>query len=151
MMSHILNINDVAVSAKPVELVCLGLGSCIGLFVTDRIKKVSGGAHIPLPSGSKSIDMKGADELLEQLLQKVQSKGGNINRLRAKITGGSNILSHEIAIGDQNALSIVELLQARKIYIAATDLGGNVSRSVRFNSITQELLISTSAQKIYSI
>ncbi|SKC54300.1 chemotaxis protein CheD [Ohtaekwangia koreensis] len=151
MMSHILNINDIAVSAKPVELVCFGLGSCIGLFVTDRIKKVSGGVHIPLPGGTTGIDMKGADELLEQMLQKVQSKGGNLNRLRAKVTGGSSILSHENAIGEQNALSVVQLLQARKIYIAATDLGGNVSRSVRFNSVTQELIISTSTHEFYKI
>jgi chemotaxis protein CheD len=132
-------------------MICVGLGSCIAVFVTDRIKKVSGGAHIPLPNGESTAELKSAGEIIDELLHKLQRKGGDVNRLRAKIAGGANVLDHTIDIGEQNASSIMELLRARKIYIAGSDLGGTVCRSVHFNSVTQELTVSTSEQNKYVI
>jgi chemotaxis protein CheD len=151
MMSCVLDINEVEVSVRPVEMVCVGLGSCVAVFVTDRIRKVYGGAHIPLPCGEFTAGMKSAGEIIDELLYKLQRKGGDVNRLRAKIAGGANVLDQTLDIGKQNAESVMELLHARKIYIAGSDLGGTISRSVRFNSVTQELTISTSEQEKYII
>jgi chemotaxis protein CheD len=141
MMSRILSVNDVEVSVRPVELVCDRLDTCIAVFVTDRIRKVSGGACIPLSCAGERID---------ELLHKLQRKGGDVKRLRATGAGGAGVLDSAIDAG-QNAQAILELLQNRKIYISGSDLGGNKSRSVRFNSVTQTLTISTTEQEEYII
>lgn len=140
-MSRILSVNDVEVSVRPVELVCDRLDSCIAVFVTDRIRKVSGGACIPLSC---------AGEMIDELLYKLQRKGGDVKRLRAKIAGGAGVLDSAKDAG-HNALAILELLQNRKIYISGWDLGGNKPRSVRFNSVTQTLTICTAEQEEYII
>lgn len=142
MMSRILCVNEVEVSVRPVELVCDTLDACIAVFVTDRIRKVSGGACIPLSC---------AGEMIDELLYKLQRKGGDVNRLRAKIAGGAGVLDAAINAEQQNAQSILELLQDRKIYISGSDLGGSKCRSVRFNSVTQELTIFTAEQEEYII
>lgn len=142
MMSRVLSVNDVEVSVRPVELVCDRLDACIAVFVTDRIRKVSGGACTPLSC---------AGEMIDELLYRLQRKGGDVNRLRAKIAGGAGILDSAIEAGQQNIQAILELLQERKIYISGSDLGGNISRTVRFNSVTQELIISTDKQEEYII
>jgi chemotaxis protein CheD len=142
MMSRVLSVKDVEVSVRPVELVCDRLDTCIAVFVTDRIRKVSGGACTPLSC---------AGEMIDELLYKLQRKGGDVNRLRAKIAGGAGVLDSAIETGRQNVQVIQELLQARKIYVSGSDLGGNISRSVRFNSVTQELTILTAEQKEYII
>jgi chemotaxis protein CheD len=151
MMSRVLGIKDVEVSVRPVEMVCEELDSCIAVFVTDRIRKVSGGAYIPLLCDDANAEMKCVAELIDELLYKLERKGGSINRLRAKIAGGANILDPAIDAGRHYTQSILELLQAKKIYISGSDLGGKTSRSVRFNSVTQELMISTSEQENYII
>lgn len=151
MMSRVLGLNEVEVSVKPVELVCEELDSCIAVFVTDRIRKVSGGAYIPLPCSDAKTEMKCVVELIDELLYKLERKGGSVNRLRAKIAGGANILDPAMDVGGHCTQSVLDLLQAKKIYISGSDLGGKISRSVRFNSVTQELMISTSEQQNYII
>ena len=141
-MSRMLSVNEVEVSVRPVELVCDRLDACIALFVTDRIRKVSGGACIPVSC---------AGEMIDELLYKLQRKGGDVNRLRAKIAGGAGVLDSAIDAGRHNAQAILGLLQERKIYISGSDLGGTKPRSVRFNSVTQELTISTAGQEEYII
>ncbi|HEY9046502.1 MAG TPA: chemotaxis protein CheD [Ohtaekwangia sp.] len=151
MRSQALSINDVKVYIGPVELVCYGLGSCIGLFITDRLRNISGCAHIPLPWGEGSADMRGADEMLPELLDAFRSHGSDCLNLRAKIVGGAQIIPLMPSAGDSNTQTVLDFLRAQKIYIAAIDTGGRVSRTARFNSTTQMLTISTSDHKTYAI
>ena len=151
MRERMLNINEVEVSSSPVVYTCYGLGSCIGLFVTDPLKKLSGGAHIPLPGPSSAGNFQGASSMIEELLNTFTKLGSDMNCLRAKITGGSRVYESSPLIGEQNTHAVLQHLIDRRIFIAATDVGGRVSRTVRFNSVTQELRISTSEQKMYCI
>lgn len=139
------------VSNTPVEYTCYGLGSCIGLFVTDRVKGLSGGAHIPLPSALHEGVFLDASQLIEQLLSAFSLNGSDLNTLRAKVTGGAQIYAGTSDIGQQNVSIVLQTLIDKKIFIAAKDVGGLVSRTVRFTSTTGELQISTSEQKTYSI
>jgi chemotaxis protein CheD len=150
MISRMLNINEVAVTNKPVEFVCYGLSSCIALFITDNSKKISGGAHIAMPAKNPDSMLKGADELVDELLAGLKGLGSDLTTLRAKITGGAQVLSTS-SMGQPNTLAVQQLLMSRNIYIAASDVGGKVSRTARFNSITQQLTISTSEPKNYTV
>lgn len=149
MRKRMLNINEVDVTNEPVEYTCYGLGSCIGLFVMDRMKGLSGGAHIPLPT-SEAGSFLGAKGMINDLLDAFVAEGSDLNTLRAKITGGAQVYESS-SVGEQNAKVVLQHLVERKIYVAAADVGGKISRTARFNSSTGELEISTSEQKKYSI
>jgi chemotaxis protein CheD len=151
MITRMLNIDEVDVYQEPVELVCFGLGSCIGLFVTDRVNQLSGGAHVSLPTGEISAEMKRADELVHELLNRFQAMGSNLNSLRAKLTGGASVLGQQNTMGTRNADAVIDLLTEKKIYVAAIDVGGHVARTARFNSRTLQLSISTSDNRKYFI
>jgi chemotaxis protein CheD len=146
-----LNINEMDVSAEPVVYICYGLGSCIALFLTDRTKGLSGGVHIPLPYRSDNSEWKDATCLIDELLEAFQAGGSDLNTLRAKVAGGAQVYGNQVGIGMLNVEVVLKQLCDRKVYIAATDLGGNVSRTARYNSNSGELEISTSEQKKYSI
>ncbi len=151
MRSKVLNINEVDVTGKPVIYTCYGLGSCIGLFLTDRLRGLSGGAHIPLPVSTEESEWYGVSGMIDILLENLKSMGSDLNCLRAKVTGGAQVFENMTNIGDQNVQSVLQQLVNRKIYLAAKDVGGKVSRTARFNSVTGELKISTSERKTYSI
>jgi chemotaxis protein CheD len=151
MVTRMLNINEVAVFNEPVELTCYGLGSCIGLFVTDRTKGISGGAHIPMAQETLNSELKGASEMIDELLKGLQNLGSDLTTLRAKMAGGAQVLAQASSTGDENAVAVRRLLVAKNIYVAASDVGGQISRTARFNSVSQELSISTSEQKQYTV
>jgi chemotaxis protein CheD len=150
MIERVLNINQVFVTERPAHYVCFGLGSCIGLFITDRLKGLSGGAHIPLPSYN-SGELHGATEMIESLLVQLYGLGSSLEGLRAKLTGGAQVYDCSIGVGAKNTDAVLRHLMERKIYIAAKDVGGTVSRTARFSSVTGDLKISTSRKKEYTI
>ncbi len=151
MQTKALSINETHVANYPVTYVCHGLGSCIGLFVADRQKRISGGAHIPLPDSSATGHFKGTDSLIACLLNSLKELGSDGNALRAKITGGANLFDSTLNIGEKNIKAIVRRLVEKNIFIASMDVGGCVSRTARFNSITHDLLIVTSEPRSYCI
>lgn len=150
-----IKINEWEVSSEEAEYVCFGLGSCVGLFITDRQLGISGAAHIPvsvrpypIPDGSQFLD---ATTMLTGLLNKFKMLGSELTCLRAKLAGGAHVYDSSPAIGSQNILTITRLLRERQIYLASADVGGRISRSARFNSVTGELQVSTSEMKSYFI
>ena len=150
MISKMLHINEVDVTPHPVMYTCYGLGSCIGLFISDRQYKLSGGAHIPLPKSMGDGSLHDAPMMISRLLQSFINLGSDLSCLRAKITGGARVFETSQDIGTQNADAVFQQLVSNRIFVAACDVGGSISRTARFNSITGELQVST-LHKIYSI
>lgn len=144
MIEHKLNIGELRVAkGEPVTYACLGLGSCIGVFLQDRTVGLSGGAHIQLPTEMKSDDGKfyGVKSAINELLNQFKNSGSTLQNLRAKISGGANVIATGCATGRQNVERVVEELVQHKVYIAAMDVGGKQSRTVRFNSETGTLTV----------
>lgn len=148
MIEYKLNIGDIAVcDNQNVTITCLGLGSCIGLFLQDRTTGISGGAHIQLPSEEGAANIFGkyysVSSAVEELISQFKRRGSSALNLRAKITGGSNVISmgNSYQTGKQNAESIITELVQRNIFIAASDMGGHLSRTARFNCLSGELIV----------
>ena len=142
MREEVLLIGEVKVFDGPVLMKCYGLSSCIGLFVKDRITGVTGGAHIFLPEGSKDNLHEGvAGDCVKQMLEQMRGKGASLDTLRAKITGGSNPLMHSYEVGSRNTKAVIDALVYNRVYIAAMDVGGNISRSAKFNTTSEELTV----------
>ncbi|MGC4021106.1 MAG: chemotaxis protein CheD [Cyclobacteriaceae bacterium] len=144
MIEYKLNIGDLRVTkGENVTYACLGLGSCIGLFLQDRILGLSGGAHIQLPNEIKSSDGKfySVKSAIAELLNQFRISGSSLKNLRAKITGGANVITTSCETGVQNIERVVQELVENKVYIAAMDVGGKKSRTARFNSETGMLTV----------
>lgn len=156
MKEYKLNIGELQVNKQEdVTYTCLGLGSCIGLFIQDRSLGLSGGAHILL-SQSSTPDSTGkflcAKSAINELISRFRSMGSTLANLRAKITGGAHVISTGMQVGKENVEHVMQELIANRVYVAAIDVGGNKSRTARFNSQSGTMTIripDTNEYKIY--
>lgn len=143
---------DLKTTNSPGVLITLGLGSCVGICIYDPLTKVSGMAHIMLPS-SKSIRnnsnlFKFADTGINELVNKMISMGAKKYRMTSKIAGGAQMFSFStkndiMKIGERNVIAVKEILKEYGIPIKAEDTGGNHGRTIEFHSQDGKLLIKT--------
>ncbi|HEY5744492.1 MAG TPA: chemotaxis protein CheD [Chryseolinea sp.] len=145
MIEHTLSIGDVVISARPASYTCFGLGSCIGLFIQDRPKGISGGAHIFLPENEKGPNdyakFYNVSTALDEIFNQFRMHGSNLTSLRAKVVGGANVVGVNAHAGLRNSESVVSHLVANRIFIAALDVGGHLSRTARFQGDTGQLRV----------
>src|SRR5690242_10604036 len=102
MKNEVLQINDLCVTRQPVVYTCFGLGSCVALFIADRLTGVTGGVHIPMPDNIITGEFLGAARLIETLLSNFQKLGSDLSFLRAKIAGGAQIYDSFTCLGQRN-------------------------------------------------
>jgi chemotaxis protein CheD len=143
---------DLKVIKFPGVLTTLGLGSCVGICLFDPITKVTGMAHIMLPSSlsirNNSNPAKFADTAIDLMLNEMLNLGADQKRLICKIAGGAQMFSFQskndmMKIGERNAEAVREILKAHKIPVKADDTGGNFGRTIEFDSLDGSLLIKT--------
>jgi chemotaxis protein CheD len=128
----VLNIGEIAASGSSGVIVCHGLGSCVGLFLYDRVNKIGGGAHIFLPGSAEDGSTQFAENAFLTLMRNMIALGCNPEGLRAKIIGGATVLKAGTEIGERNIKSVRQLIHDHKIYLASADTGGTISRTGRF-------------------
>lgn len=143
---------DLNTSKAPDLLTTLGLGSCVGICLYDKVKKVAGLAHIMLPSSKEiknnSNKAKFADSGIDELIHLMSKEGANKNNLIAKIAGGSQMFNFNsqndmLRIGERNVNATKEKLKELNIRIIAEDTGGNFGRTIVFDSGDGSLNIRT--------
>lgn len=152
---------DLQICVVPDSLTTLGLGSCVGIALYDRVKKVSGLAHIMLPDSTQITRDKNpakfADTGIDLLIEKMVGLGADSKRLQAKIAGGAQMFSFQsstndlMRIGDRNVEAVKKKLKELGIPILAEDTGANYGRTIVFFSETGELLVKSvgKPEKIY--
>ncbi|MGM0579741.1 MAG: chemotaxis protein CheD [Bacteroidota bacterium] len=151
MKKVVLFINDFYTTQEVTEMICYGLGSCIGLFIQDRSMKITSGAHIPVVKSNKKIGFKSAEQIISEMFCQLTDLGSDLKSLRAKITGGASLYENFYGVGAENIKVIKELLISNKVFLAAQDTGGHVARTAHFNSFTGECQIHTASQQKYII
>ncbi len=161
-MSQMIKVGmaDLKVAEYPDALTTLGLGSCVGICLYDPLSKVTGMAHIMLPS-SKAIrknenTAKFADTAIVELLNQMEAKGAKKSRLVAKIAGGAQMFSFSSAndsmkIGERNAEAVRLILKELNVPIKSDECGGNFGRTIEFYSESGKLLIKTAGKGIKEI
>jgi chemotaxis protein CheD len=116
------------------------LGSCIGVALYDRKRKIGGLAHIVLPKSRRVDDPPGkcADLAIPRLISMLESDADGAIRLSAKLAGGAKMLSSSKTadIGEQNQRACEQLLRELRIPILARDCGGNQGRRISFDVST---------------
>jgi len=114
----------------------IGLGSCVGLILYDKEKKIGSFAHVMLPkSQGKPGERAGkfADTAVDRLLEELEKAGSKRSSLVAKLAGGASMFQHfsgNLNIGERNAAALKELLAEQRIPVLKEDIGGCVGRTV---------------------
>jgi chemotaxis protein CheD len=134
-----VRIGELAVSGAADDvLVAIGLGSCIGLVVVDRGRRVAGLAHIMLPDSASGSSggppARFADVAIPKLLDGVLKQGGSRSSLEAVLVGGASMFSTTavtLDIGSRNSAATKVALDALRIPIRASATGGTKGRTVR--------------------
>lgn len=134
-----VGIADLNVSKSPDRIITVGLGSCIGIALYDRINGVGGLLHIMLPDSTqfKNINnpLKFSDLGIPIMIDKMRIKGANVRNLKAKISGGASMFNFSdksmiMDIGRRNIQSVKKKLNELSIPILAEEVGGNKGRTM---------------------
>jgi chemotaxis protein CheD len=155
-----VGIADLKVAKVPDRLITIGLGSCVGIALIDKLSGVGGLAHIMLPESTKfskvNNDMKFADLAIPILINKMKELGANERHLKAKIAGGASMFTFSdskinMDIGDRNSKAVKEALKSYGISIESEDIGGNKGRTITFDTATGILYVKTVGEGMKSI
>ena len=142
---------DLNICREPDCLTTIGLGSCVGVALYDSVTKITGLAHIMLPS-SKEIKnnsniAKFADTGIAETLRLMEEAGAKRGRITAKIAGGACMFAFAMQsndalnVGEKNVRSVKKVLEEFKIPILADDTGLNYGRTIIIDSNTGMLTI----------
>ncbi|MBQ4232548.1 MAG: chemotaxis protein CheD [Lachnospiraceae bacterium] len=132
---------DLNICKAPDSILTLGLGSCVGVVLYDRNKKICGMLHAMLPDSTKIRNnehrAKFVDTGLEDLIGLLEKEGVRRSSLVAKVAGGATMFNFssgsEISgIGTRNAEAVRTILKQYNIPIIADDTGKNYGRTVEF-------------------
>lgn len=141
---------DYKVGNGPDKLITLGLGSCIGITIYDKRKKIGGMAHIMLPKNpdpSKTI-AKFADTAIDAMTKELEKMGVNLKDVESKIAGGAQMFtfssSNEMnSIGFRNAEAVKQELKKKGIRLIVEETGGNSGRTIELDLDNGNLKIKT--------
>ena len=147
----VVGMADLRVAKNPEILTTLGLGSCVGITLYDRVKKIGGMAHVMLPTykGFEGQTIaKFADSAIIELVNQLARIGAKRVSLVAKIAGGAHMFGRTqnndmLKIGERNAAASLAVLAQLRIPVHANDTGGSHGRTIELYLDTGYLKIRT--------
>jgi chemotaxis protein CheD len=142
--------------APEAQLVCYGLGSCIGLSLWDPRTRVGALAHVVLPDSSLSRGpvvqpAKWADTAVPAALEMMTGLGANRSTITVRMAGGARMLNvvgagSRLDIGARNIEAVREALVRHNLRLAAEDVSGTWGRTLTLCVGTGRLVISTAGR-----
>jgi len=147
-----VGISDLNVSLSPDKLITVGLGSCVGIAIYDKVIGIGGLAHIMLPDSLQfnkiTNEIKFADLAIPILVTQMIKKGAFLRNMKAKIAGGASMFNFSdksivMDIGNRNSIAVKNALKILAIPILAEDIGGNKGRTLIFDTANGVLSIRT--------
>ncbi len=137
-LTHV-GMSEIAMSDGPhTVFVVPGLGSCIALVIYQPNCRLAGMAHVLLPDSSQAVSLdspgKFADTAVPYLVEALAIRGADPAALVAKMAGGAQMFKGApgLGVGDRNIAAITRMLDALGIPLVASDVGGALGRSIRF-------------------
>lgn len=154
----VVGVGEYHVRHNPHTLVCIGLGSCVGVAIYDLNERIGGLAHVMLPKYGEGRDKvnacKYADSSIYMMIDDIIENGGRRRSLKAKIAGGAQmfsfISSENLNIGRRNVEAVKDALEQEGVPLIGEDVGGSRSRTVIFDSRTGVLTVRKD-NKIFEI
>lgn len=142
-MAEIIKVGmaDLKTCKSPDGLTTLGLGSCVGVAIVDKVNRIGGLVHVMLPDSSimkENINVaKFADTGIVELVKQMEKLGAVKSRMVAKIAGGAQMFNFDsnntlLRVGDRNAEACRKKLKELNIPVLAEDCGDSYGRTVIF-------------------
>jgi chemotaxis protein CheD len=156
-MKIIVSIADMKVTKNPEDtLITYSLGSCIGVTIYDPFTGVGGLLHFMLPDShinpqkAERNPWMFADTAVPSLFKEAYKLGAGKERLKVKITGGSQIMdgSGYFNIGKKNYMALHKILRNNGVSVCAEDVGGNGNRTVSMELSSGRVLVRTSRDEV---
>ncbi len=159
MKTAIIGMAEWGIVRAPGKISTLGLGSCVGVTMWDRITKTGGMVHIVLPDSrgeSGANRAKFADTAIEDLLQKMLEAGAVRNAIVAKLAGGARMFGSPsgndiLNVGERNAAGCKAYLKKMNIPVIAEALGGTNGRTIELDTLNGSLKIKTMGSHFQTI
>jgi chemotaxis protein CheD len=112
----------------------------------DETTGIGGMNHFRLPDSKSQIDASSSlgVHAMELLINAIMNAGGDRRRLKAKIFGGSSVLSfsdRNLDIGARNIQFAEQFLETERIPIVTRFTGGDVGMQVFFNTGTAKVFV----------
>ena len=122
------------------------LGSCIAVCLWDPRLRKGGMNHYKLPlwNGDGLASPKFGNIAIIKLIESMLDMGCNQKELKAKVFGGGAVIrssSGFLNVGERNIEICRDILAQEKIPIVASDVGGEASRKIIFNTQTGGILM----------
>lgn len=156
MNNVVIGIGDCQVSKDPDSvLVTYALGSCIGVMIHDPVSGVGGLLHFMLPESSldpskaEKNPYMFADTGIPLLFRSAYQLGAEKKRLVVTVAGGAQMMDTQgtFNIGKRNCLAMRKILWKAGVMLAAEHLGGMVSRTVRLEVKSGNIMLRESGQE----
>jgi len=133
------------------------LGSCVGIILYDKTKKIGGLCHALLdePPPGKIVNRgKYAKTAIEELIKELEKMGIDKKNLTAKIFGGASMFQNNSNnvfqnIGEKNVQAARETLNKHQIPILFEDIGGHNGRTITFFLEDGRVLLRSGATEKY--
>ena len=151
---------DLKVCHAPDAVTTLGLGSCVGVALYDKVTKIAGLVHVMLPDSTQvrqnSNKAKFADTGIDELIKVMAAAGASRSRLTAKIAGGAQMFafsgnSDMLRVGERNVEAVKRKLSALGIRVLAEDTGLNFGRTVEFYPESGDFVIKAVGKQVKTI
>lgn len=157
MSQLVVGISDMKLSRTPGDvIVTYALGSCIAVILWDPVLKAGGMLHYMLPLSStnpekaESNPAMFADTGVPVLFRQMYAQGSKKEDIIVKVAGGGQLYDDGGAfqIGQRNYTVLRKIFWKNGILIAAEDIGGPISRTVRLFLDTGEVLVRSKGQEV---
>lgn len=136
------------VAASPQVIISEGIGSCVVLTLYDLRLRTGGLAHIMLPRRETTTKYctpyQFADTAVHELFDSLLANGSRELEIEGKIAGGAKMFlsnNGDYSIGRLNIESVKAALEAKRICLAAWDIGGHHGRNVEFHLSSGRMII----------
>jgi chemotaxis protein CheD len=139
MASELVNVGVAQIKiGSSTQILRTILGSCVGICIYDRQKKIGGLAHVLLPEAMNNGNPeKFAETAVPILVDLLLKQGCKREFMSAKIAGGASMFKFSQGntlgqIGDRNIEFTKKALEAKNIPVLIEDVGGNLGRVIDF-------------------
>lgn len=125
-------------------LISVVLGSCVGVCIYDRKRKIGGMSHFQFPATSNPAEAttRYGNVALMTLIRMLTESGSRIKHLEAQIFGGAHRKEPKTRnIGEENVRMARRVLARYRIAITSEDVGGEKGRKIVFASHTNEIAV----------
>ncbi|MFH5834883.1 chemotaxis protein CheD [Proteiniclasticum sp. C24MP] len=152
-----VGIADYKIGMEEDTLITLGLGSCVGIALYDRVRKIGGLSHIMLPDSTAFTrdirEEKFADLAVEKMVRELYGGKLETRNLVAKIAGGASMFKFPDKkltsdIGKRNVEAVEKVLSELKIPVLGSHTGGSVGRTMVVHLTDFSVEIKTASKTI---